>query len=68
MIRDWRIGSSEENATSTITFQMHGDGYEFAKGDTVKLQLLGSDTPTYRKSNGVFTLEATNVTVSLPTQ
>ena len=63
----WRIGPSEENTTSTINFQLHGNGYEFAKGDTVKLQLLGSDVPTYRKSNGTFTLEATNVTVSLPT-
>jgi len=63
----WRVGESEENTTSTITFQLHGNGYEFPKGDTVKLQLLGRDAPYYRASNGAFTIEATNVTVSLPT-
>ena len=63
----WRIGESEENTTSTITFQLHGNGYEFPKGDTVKLQLLGRDAPYYRASNGAFSIEATNVTISLPT-
>jgi hypothetical protein len=63
----WRVGPSEENATSTITFQLHGNGYEFPAGDTVKLQLLGQDKPYYRASNGTFTIEASNVTVTLPT-
>jgi fermentation-respiration switch protein FrsA (DUF1100 family) len=63
----WRIGASEENTTSTITFQLHGNGYTFPAGDTVKLQLLGRDAPYYRASNGTFALEATNVTVTLPT-
>ncbi len=56
-----------ENQEGTITFQLHGNGYEFASGDTVKLQLLGRDAPYYRASNGSFTLEVSNVTVSLPT-
>jgi predicted acyl esterase len=56
-----------ESQTGTITFQLHGNGYEFAKGDTVKLQLLGRDTPYYRASNGAFSIEVTNVTASLPT-
>ena len=56
-----------ENQEGTITFQLHGNGYEFPAGDTVKLQLLGRDTPYYRASNGTFAIEATNVTVSLPT-
>jgi hypothetical protein len=33
----------------------------------VKLQLLGRDAPYYRASNGVFSVEASNVKVSLPT-
>jgi pimeloyl-ACP methyl ester carboxylesterase len=37
----WRIGPKEENATTTITFQLHGNGYEFPAGDPVELQLLG---------------------------
>jgi predicted acyl esterase len=56
-----------ENQTGTITFQLHGNGYEFAAGDTVKLQLLGRDSPYYRASNGTFSIEAQNVSVSLPT-
>jgi predicted acyl esterase len=56
-----------DNQTGTITFQLHGNGYAFPAGDTVELQLLGRDTPYYRASNGVFSIEATNVTVSLPT-
>jgi predicted acyl esterase len=56
-----------ENQTGTITFQLHGNGYEFAKGDTVKLQLLGRDAPYYRASNGAFSIEVGNLTVSLPT-
>jgi predicted acyl esterase len=55
-----------EGQQGQISFQLHGAGYEFAKGDTVKLQLLGRDTPYYRASNGVFAIEASNVTVSLP--
>lgn len=55
-----------ENQAGTITFQLHGNGYEFPAGDTVKLQLLGRDSPYYRASNGTFTVEATNVTVALP--
>jgi hypothetical protein len=56
-----------ENQTGTITFQLHGNGYEFAKGDTVRLQLLGRDAPYYRASNFPFTVEVSNLTVSLPT-
>jgi hypothetical protein len=54
--------------TGMITFQLHGNGYKFAKGDTVKLQLLGRDAPYYRASNGTFAIEATNLTVTLPTR
>ena len=43
-----------ENQEGTITFQLHGNGYEFPAGDTVKLQLLGRDAPYYRASNGTF--------------
>jgi fermentation-respiration switch protein FrsA (DUF1100 family) len=55
-----------ENQTGTITFQLHGNGYEFAKGDTVKLQLLGRDAPYYRASNGAFSIEVSKLTATLP--
>jgi len=57
-----------ENQTGTISFQLHGNGYTFPAGDTVKLQLLGRDAPYYRASNGTFAVEASNVSVSLPTK
>jgi pimeloyl-ACP methyl ester carboxylesterase len=64
----WRVSTVEEGAPSSlIKFQLHGNGYEFPAGDTVKLQLLGRDAPYYRASNGAFTVEASNVTVTLPT-
>jgi fermentation-respiration switch protein FrsA (DUF1100 family) len=56
-----------ENQTGTVTFQLHGNGYEFAPGDTVKLELLARDAPYYRASNGTFSIEVSNLTVSLPT-
>jgi predicted acyl esterase len=56
-----------ENQTGAVTFQLHGNGYEFAPGDTVKLELLGRDAPYYRASNGTFSIEVSNLTVSLPT-
>ncbi len=60
----YRLGEDEKGA---IAFQLHGNGYVFPAGDTVELQLLGRDAPYYRASNGVFSVEATNVSVSLPT-
>ena len=63
----WRVAESEEGRTESIAFQLHGNGYQFPAGDTVKLQLLGRDAPYYRASNGVFAIEASNVTVTLPT-
>jgi predicted acyl esterase len=56
-----------EGQNGIVTFQLHGNGYHFAAGDTVKLQLLGRDAPYYRASNGTFSIEASNVTVTLPT-
>ena len=32
----------------------------------LKLQLLGRDAPYYRASNGVFSVEVSNLSVSLP--
>ena len=56
-----------DNQTGTITFQLHGNAYEFAKGDTVKLELLGRDAPYYRASNTSFAVEVSNLSAVLPT-
>jgi predicted acyl esterase len=60
----YRLGVDQ---TGAITFQLHGNGYEFPTGDTVKLELLGRDAPYYRASNGVFSVEVSNLTIALPT-
>jgi hypothetical protein len=56
-----------DNQQGQITFQLHGNGYLFGAGDTIKLELLGRDAPYYRASNGTFTVAVSNVNVSLPT-
>jgi predicted acyl esterase len=55
-----------ENQTGAIKFQLHGNGYEFANGDTVKLELLGRDAPYYRASNNPFSVEVSDLSASLP--
>jgi predicted acyl esterase len=56
-----------DNQSGEITFQLHGNGYSFPAGDTVKLQLLGRDAPYYRASNGTFSVQVSELAVSLPT-
>ena len=55
-----------ENEDEFITIALHGNGYEFPAGDTVKLELLGRDAPSYRASNGTFAVEVSGLTVALP--
>ncbi len=57
----------QENQQGTVTFQLHGNGYYFPAGDTVKLQLLGRDAPYYRASNTPFSVTVSQLNVSLPT-
>jgi fermentation-respiration switch protein FrsA (DUF1100 family) len=56
------------NQSGQITFQLHGNGYAFAAGHTARLVLLGSDDPYLRLSNNTaFTVQVSNLTVTLPT-
>lgn len=52
--------------TGAITFQLHGNGYRFAGGHTVKLELLGADSPYYPASNNPFAVRVSAARVSLP--
>lgn len=61
---DYRLA---EPSPSQIVFQLHGNGYHFAKGDTVKLELTSSDAPYYRASNGAFVITIKSAQVVLPT-
>jgi fermentation-respiration switch protein FrsA (DUF1100 family) len=57
-----------ENQSGQVTFQLHGNGYAFPPGDTVKLVLLGNEAPYLRASNDLaFSVAVSQLTVSLPT-
>lgn len=51
-----------------ITFELHGNGYRFEPGHTIKLELVGNDSPTHRASNGTFSVTLTNLALELPSQ
>ena len=57
----------KSNQAGKITFQLHGNGYRFAKGHTVQLELLGRDSPYYQAGNFPFTVDVSNLKASLPT-
>ena len=50
-----------------IAFQLHGNGYRFAPGHTVQLELLGRDAPYYQAGNFPFTVRTSHLKASLPT-
>lgn len=47
-------------------FQLHANGWHFAAGHTPRLQLLGSDSPYVRASNGGGSIAASEIHVRLP--
>jgi hypothetical protein len=57
----------ENSQTGPIEFQLHGNGYHFAKGHTVQLELLGRDAPYYQAANFPFTVRTSELRVELPT-
>jgi fermentation-respiration switch protein FrsA (DUF1100 family) len=60
------VYSLKNDQTGKIRFQLHGNGWRFAKGDTAELQLLGKDSPYYQASNGAFSVDISDLTVRLP--
>lgn len=54
------------NQSGTISFQLDGNAYTFAAGHRPKLELLSSDGPYARPSNGVSTTFASSVKAQLP--
>ena len=55
------------NQSGEIEFQLHGNGYRFAKGHTVQLQLLGRDAPYYQPASFPFSVRVSAVRATLPT-
>ena len=62
------VYSLNDNQSGKITFQLHGNGYRFAAGDTVQLELLGRDAPYYQAGNFPVAVNVSNLTISLPTK
>ena len=54
------------NQAGTIVFQLNGNGYRFAAGHRIKLELAPSDAPTYRASTTPFTVTVRDLVVALP--
>jgi hypothetical protein len=50
-----------------IVFQLEGNAYQFAAGHTVRVELVGSSPPTFRPSNGTFSVRVDQASVELPT-
>jgi len=51
---------------SDVVFQLHPQGYRFAGGDTVKLELLPADPPYSRPSNAQAPITVSNLELRLP--
>jgi predicted acyl esterase len=62
------VYSLKSNQSGKITFQLHGNGYRFAAGHIVQLELLGKDSPYYQAGNFPVSINVSNLTVSLPTK
>ena len=60
------VYSLKNNQSGRIAFQLHGNGWRFAKGDVAQLQLLGKDAPYYQGGTRPFTVKVSKVRVSLP--
>jgi hypothetical protein len=61
----YRINSSAPNGQQT--FQLHPGAWTFAAGHIPKLELLGQDPPYARPSNGTFSIQVSNLKLTLPT-
>ena len=56
------------NQRGRISFDLQGNGYRFAAGHTIKLELVGDDYPTHLRSSAPFTVTVSRLSVRLPTR
>jgi dienelactone hydrolase len=54
------------NQSGGIKFQLHGNGWRFAKGHIAELQLLGRDSPYYQAGNQPYSVRVSDLRVGLP--
>jgi pimeloyl-ACP methyl ester carboxylesterase len=55
-----------DNQKGRVAFQLFGNGWRFAKGHTVKLELVGSDPNFLRTSNDSFSVRVSKLKIELP--
>lgn len=56
------------NQQGTVTWQLWGGAHTFAKGDTIRVELLDQDPPTERPSPTPFTVKVSDFTIALPSR
>ena len=54
-------------ATTVVRFELNPNDYRFAPGDTIELELVGSNAPFFRASNGTFQMAVTGLVAKVPT-
>jgi hypothetical protein len=59
-------GSFRPTGAATDVWQLHPGAWRFAAGHVAKLELLGSDPPSSRPSNGTFTIGVDRLELRLP--
>jgi fermentation-respiration switch protein FrsA (DUF1100 family) len=67
LLVDRGVYALRSGQSGQIAFQLHGNGYRFAKGHKVELQLLGRDSPYYQAGSFPYTVRASKLRVTLPT-
>jgi predicted acyl esterase len=67
LLVDRGVYALTNSQSGKIVFQLHGNGYHFAKGDQIHLQLLGRDSPYYQPGSFPYTVRVSKLRVSLPT-
>jgi pimeloyl-ACP methyl ester carboxylesterase len=66
-IVDFGVYRLRNDQRGGITFQLQGNGYKFAKGSTVKLELRGRTPGLFRPSNGKFSVKLGSTSLEIPT-
>jgi hypothetical protein len=61
-------GTLRPTGGATDTWELHPNGWRFAAAHVAKLELLSSDPPYSRPSNGAFSVAVSDLTLRLPTR
>jgi hypothetical protein len=60
------MGVYRPSATGQVRFELNPNDYRFAPGHTIELELVGSNAPYFRASNGSFRIRVSDLTATLP--